>query len=286
MIRREYVHIPRSELAGGSADGTVHNTHYRVAGSGPPLILLHPSPMSSAFMLPLIELLQDQATVYALDTPGYGQSDALPEPADNLDPYVQWLKACMQALGLESAGILGSATGAQIAIQFARQQAESTRFVILENAVHFNEDERADILRHYFPDMSPQEDASHLQLAWTMARGLFRQFPWYDEREESRISDVPPPTALVHATAMAYLNSGVDYARAYKAAFCNEDARNMQQIPKPARVIRWQGSILRKYADRLDEYQWPGHIRMVHAGAGIEERYAALREALRELLSL
>jgi pimeloyl-ACP methyl ester carboxylesterase len=280
MTHRDYVRLPLP----GMQDGALHHTHYRVAGSGPPLLLLHPSPMSSAFMQPLIELLQDQVTVYAPDTPGYGLSDPLPQPAEDLEPYAKWLAAFMQALGLEHAGLHGSATGAQLAIQFARAFPEKADFVVLENAVHFTNAERDDILSKYFPDMSPRDDASHLALAWTMATGLFKQFPWYDEREESRIPGAAPPLGLVHATALAYLNSGVDYARAYKAAFENEKATNLQAITKPTRVIRWQGSILKAYADRLDDFEWPEHIRMVHVDASVEARYQAIKSNLRELL--
>lgn len=237
-------------------------------------------------MQPLIDLLRPHVTVYAPDTPGYGQSDPLPQPAKDLQPYIEWLAAFMAELGLESAGIHGSATGAQMAIQFARTYPNKSRFVILENAVHFTEAEREDILRHYFPDMSPQEDGSHLMLAWKMAKGLFRQFPWYDDRAEARVSAAQTPAALVHTTALAYLHSGVDYARAYKAAFRNEDASNLQAIPVPTRVIRWQGSILKRYADRLDGYEWPPHIQLVPAGASVAERYAAIEETLKELLTL
>lgn len=282
FTRRDYVRVQLS----GMPKGAVHHTHYRCAGSGPPVILLHPSPMSSAFMQPLIDLLQDQVTIYALDTPGYGQSDPLPQAAEDLAPYVEWLAAVMQALGLDSAGLHGSATGAQIAIQFARKYPDQTNFVVLENAVHFTDEERDDIMQNYFPSMSPQEEGDHLQLAWSMAKGLFQQFPWYDAREENRISDAQAPLPLVHATALAYLNAGVDYDRAYKAAFNNEDACNMQAVSRPTRVIRWQGSILKRYADRLDKYEWPAHIRMVHAGPTVEDRYAAVSKSVRELLSV
>jgi pimeloyl-ACP methyl ester carboxylesterase len=195
------------------------------------------------------------------------------------------LAAVLRGLGLDSAGIHGSATGAQIAIQFARRHPDQTDYVVLENAVHFTDGERDGIMRNYFPDMEPLENGDHLKLAWNMASGLFQQFPWYDPREENRISNAPPPVALVHATALAYLNAGVDYARAYKAAFNNEDAGNMQAISRPTRVIRWEGSILKRYADRLDEYEWPENIRMVHAGPTVEDRFAVLKSNLQELLT-
>jgi pimeloyl-ACP methyl ester carboxylesterase len=234
-------------------------------------------------MEPLIGHIQDRVTAWSPDTPGYGMSDPLRGEPQDLEPYVDWLAAFLRQQGLESAGLYGSATGAQIAIQFARRFPEMTDFVVLDNAVHFTDEERQDILRHYFADISPRPDGSHLKTAWDMSTGLFKQFPWYDQREESRIPGAEPPLTLVHATALAYLHSGPDYARAYRAAFINEDARNIQQIKRPTRVIRWAGSILKRYADRLDDYAWPDHIRMVACEASPEARFDAIRQAVLEL---
>ncbi|MEQ9444839.1 MAG: alpha/beta hydrolase, partial [Rhodospirillaceae bacterium] len=51
--------------------------HYRAAGSGPPVILLHDSPRSSVLHIPLVEHFSDRFTAIAIDTPGYGNSTAL-----------------------------------------------------------------------------------------------------------------------------------------------------------------------------------------------------------------
>lgn len=257
-------------------------THYRVAGQGKPLILLHPSPLSSAFMEPVIDAVKNSVTAIAPDTPGYGQSDPLPGAATDLSPYVDWLATFIRSLGYASAGIYGSATGAQIAVQFARSYPEMADYLILDNAVHFTEEERQEILANYFPDMAPQADGSHLQTAWRMASGLFTHFPWYAQEESNRVADSTPPVAVVHSTALAYLNAGVEYDQAYRAAFLNEDAHNMQQIMVPTRVIRWNGSILKRYADRLDDFDWPDHIRMVPCEATPAARYAVIRQVVKE----
>jgi len=264
----------------------VQQTHFRTAGTGPALILLHPSPLSSAFMVPLIELFEDVVTVYAPDTPGYGASDPLAEPGDGLSGYVDWLRRFMESQGLSSAGIYGSATGAQIAIQFAREFPHMTDYVVLDNAVHFSDEERAQIMKDYFPDLAPRSDGSHLQMAWDMSGKLYQYFPWFDQRAESRVAETQAPVELVHATAMSYLLAGCDYDRAYRAAFENENARNVQAIKRPTRIIRWQGSILRKYAGRLDEFEWPQHIRMVRCDASPASRYEALRNVIVELAAV
>ena len=58
--------------------------HYRSQGANhlPVIVLLHASPMSSANMLPIMNALSDSFKVIALDTPGYGQSDPLPQYKD------------------------------------------------------------------------------------------------------------------------------------------------------------------------------------------------------------
>jgi len=49
-------------------------------------------------------------------------------------------------------------------------------------------------------------------------------------------------------------------------------------------VVRWKGSILRRYADRLDTFDWSENIRMVHCGASPEERYVSLTNIIAEMV--
>ena len=247
------------------------------------MVMLHPSPMSSAFLEPVMTHLEDLVSMVAADTPGYGQSDPLPVGGDGLSPYLDWLELFLDAMGLERTGLYGSATGAQIAIEFAKRRPERCKWLVLENAVHFTDEERAEIMANYFPDITPRADGSHLATAWAMSDGLFRQFPWFSQRPEDRVKGPGPPPGFVHATVLAYLTAGPDYDRAYRAAFNNEKAERLAEVPVPTAVMRWGGSLLKKQADRFDDYPWPEHIRMVHSGPSPEERFAALREAVKTL---
>lgn len=261
-------------------DGQPVQTHYRSTGQGPPLVLLHPSPLSSAFVVPLMDTWAAHATLFAADTPGYGQSDALPEPPTDLAPYVDWLRRLLDEWGLERVGLYGSATGAQIAIEFARMHPGRLSYLLVENAVHFTDEERAWILRDYFPSLAPQADGSHLRLAWHMADALFRRFPWFDESERARVEAPEPPVELVHGIAMGYLQAGPEYDRAYRAAFENEDARKLQAVTVPTYIVRWAGSLLRRYADRLDGFDWQPNFHMVRCGPAPEERLATLERLI------
>ncbi|NBX58373.1 MAG: alpha/beta fold hydrolase, partial [Gammaproteobacteria bacterium] len=64
--------------------------HYRALGEGPPVCLLHASPLSSAFMIGQMQALAAAGyRAIALDTPGYGQSDPLPSPPTTLADYAR-----------------------------------------------------------------------------------------------------------------------------------------------------------------------------------------------------
>lgn len=268
------------------ANLAVGQTLYRRAGSGQPVVLLHASPMSSSVMEPTINALSGTADVIAPDTPGYGWSDALPESvlssSDNLSPYVEWLRAFLDDLGLDRVGLYGSATGAQIAIEFARSYPERLAFLILDNAAHFTDQERARIMRDYFPSIAPNNSGGHLQTAWEMARGVVQWFPWYQQDDEHRISELEPSPELVHNIAMAYLTAGEGYAQAYRRAFANEDARRAQEINVPTRVIRWQGSPIKQFVDRYDDFDWPSNFKMCPCGDTLDERFTTLQTVVAE----
>ena len=288
MITRAYLEL---------RDG--RQTHYRRAGAstGAPLILLHPSPLSSGWMEPVMVALHHEVDTIAPDTPGYGASDPLPGPAANpggngwqsgptgdLASYTRWLHDFVLALGFRRVGLYGSATGAQIAIEFARAYPEATRFAVLDNVAHFNAGERERMLEHYFPDLSPRADGGHLTAAWAMVLGLWQWFPWYRQDEAHRIAEPGTvPLEVTHGMLVDHLRAGPGYARAYRAAMRNEDASRVQDIAVPVRIIRWEGSLLRRYAERLDDFSWPKHIRMVPCGPGMDERLDAIRRAVIEL---
>ena len=90
--------------------------HYRMLGEGPPVFLMHSSPLSSAFMLGQLQVLADAGyRAIALDTPGYGQSDPLPTPPQSLTDYARAFLAGIDAMGgidTTRFALYGTASGA------------------------------------------------------------------------------------------------------------------------------------------------------------------------------
>ena len=281
MSQRKYVTL-RTE-----GDGQ-WQIHYRETGAGVPVVLLHPSPLSSGFMEPLISLFAKQARAIAVDTPGYGQSDPLPDQdegkGEGLVPYVEALQEFVIALELDRPLIYGSATGAQIAIEYGKAYPDSTRGIVLENAAWFFESEREAMMEPYFPDISPRSDGSHLMLIWKMASQVYRYFPWYDTSATAEVKDVGAPLPVVQKTVLDYLIAGPDYDQAYRAALANENPDQLQALRVPTRILRWQDSAIKTYCDRLDNVELPANIEMRYADTGVEARFSALEKILNELL--
>jgi pimeloyl-ACP methyl ester carboxylesterase len=260
MIHRKFVGVDGLSL------------HFRVRGGpgkdAPSLVLLHPSPMSSAIFVPLMEALPQDIHVVALDTPGYGLSDPLPSPATQIADYLPTLKRFIEAaIGDTSFALYGSATGAQLALGFSYTFPERVRHLFLDNAAHFDEVERQHILQRYFIDLTPRTDGAHLQALWAHARQMLQYFPWYEADEAHRIRTTEPSVDEITQLAAHFLAAGPRYAEAYRAAFCHESIENYQRLTTPTTLFRWLGSPLLPQINALLAHPLPACIRSLDTPA-------------------
>lgn len=94
---------------------------YDRAGSGRPLVLLHPLGAHRGVWKPVLGLLAEHHDVIAVDMPGFGGSPSLPEdvPATpaNLATAV---RATLRALGVEHAHVAGNSLGGWTALELGK----------------------------------------------------------------------------------------------------------------------------------------------------------------------
>lgn len=255
--------------------------HYRIGGRGSPVVMLHPSPLSSAALLPLAQQLEEQFTVYAFDTPGYGLSDPLPIRPTTLDDYLPIFAAALDALGLSRICLYGAATGAQFTIEFANRYPDRVAMMVIDSAGHIPADECDAIVRDYFPDLTPHQDGRHVMTLWQMVRDLFVFFPWCDRRAERRVDRDLPPAAVMQSMLLDYLRAGADYHLAYRPAFYNERAERAQQVKVPSALVRWDSSIVLRITDALIEAGLPANYTVLRLGPTPADRFGGIREHLR-----
>lgn len=108
-------------------DSTVH---YRVEGTGEPLILIHGLAGSSGWWVRNVRFLSQCFTVYTIDLPGFGamrRSSA----RFSINGAVAWLRTLLDALGLEKVSIIGHSMGGLISAIFAAECPERLNRVVL-----------------------------------------------------------------------------------------------------------------------------------------------------------
>ncbi len=223
-------------------------------------------------MLPLAKELATHYTVICVDTPGYGLSDGFNKTPTSLENYTTIFNELFDELNIGKLSIYGSATGAQIAIRYALMYPERIAHIFLDNAAHFEDDLSDAILEHYFPDLSPQQDGSHLPILWNMVSNMFCYFPWCFQTEEYKLDKPQLPAVVLNAIALDFLIAGEHYYCAYKLAFKHEQAKFVQELKVPTSIFNWKGSIVHNYIEALVAFDLPKNISVVEISGDVNIR--------------
>ncbi len=106
--------------------------HYRVAGEGPPLVLVHGFSASSSWWRRNITHLARRHRVYALDVVGFGRS--WPKRSFSLERAAENVVAWMEAVELPGADLCGHSMGGHLCIRLAATHPERVRKLVLVGA--------------------------------------------------------------------------------------------------------------------------------------------------------
>jgi pimeloyl-ACP methyl ester carboxylesterase/catechol 2,3-dioxygenase-like lactoylglutathione lyase family enzyme len=155
-----------SRVERGFFAGRFGQLHFRRAspaaavGAKPPLVLLHQTPLSGRMFTEILPALARDRVVYAIDTPGYGESDSPPQPptiADYGDALQQFVADLREPVDL-----VGYHTGALIAADIAARYPASIRQLMLISAPLLSAEQLAKL------DASTPlaADGSHVMAGW------------------------------------------------------------------------------------------------------------------------
>jgi pimeloyl-ACP methyl ester carboxylesterase len=108
--------------------------HFRFAGTGAPVVLLHGIPKTGYHWRHLLPLLSDQYTVIVPDLRGLGDSD---HPADGYDSATMSddIAALMAKLGYDSYSVVGEDWGAVIGYQLASRHPQRVKCLVFAEAL-------------------------------------------------------------------------------------------------------------------------------------------------------
>ena len=203
--------------------------HYRRAGSGPPFVLFHVSPQSSAFVIPHFLPLADNYTLIALDSPGYGNSDPLPLTAPTMADYADAVLETLDALGISRAPVFGSHTGANIAVELARRSPERVAALVLDGLSLNTSDEAQERTANYATQFVPTADGAHLAWAWQHTRDQLLFWPWYKPHKANRLHIDMKSAEYIHDVVLAKMTAA-NYWLGYRAAFSHDSSDALRQL--------------------------------------------------------
>lgn len=108
-------------------------------GAGSPLLLVHGWMMSHFYFRPVIEQLETEHEVIALDLPGYGESDN-PSPARfayEMPAFADVVDEVLSALSLNGLDVLGASMGGGVSLALAARHPERVQRLVLVGAAAY-----------------------------------------------------------------------------------------------------------------------------------------------------
>jgi pimeloyl-ACP methyl ester carboxylesterase len=111
--------------------------HYRVVGSGKPVILLHGTGASLHTWEAFANQLKDSFQLISLDLPAFGLTGARADHDYSMEMYVSFLKKFTEKLNLAEFDLAGNSLGGRIAWEFAATYPDQIRRLVLMDAAGY-----------------------------------------------------------------------------------------------------------------------------------------------------
>lgn len=264
-VRRRFI-----DVAGRAA-------HVRVMGEGPPALFVHSSPANSVFVVNEMASVADRYTCFAFDTPGFGQSDALPGDVLTVAQLADAIAANLDAIGMPPCPVFGTHTGAAIALELAIRHPDRVTGLMLDGLSIFTEAEYENLVSGYFPHFAPDPLGGHFSQCWTRFRDQSTWFPWFSRDWRAlNESDLSSPGATNIWLTM-FFDAASSYAPAYRAALAYRDGpAQVAALKVPAILSAVESDMLYPHLDRLPP---PGRHEVRRVGFSMPARRALTREA-------
>lgn len=239
------------------ADGPFGQIHYRHAGAGDAIILMHQAPMTSNqfdFIYP--ELAAHGFQAIGIDMPGFGMSDAVGQ-VPTVQDYARVIPPVLDALGIVSAVIAGHHTGALVSAEAAVTFPDRVRAVILNGPALFDAADRASFetgLHQRELGLVPAAGAAHMVDIFNMREQLSHGTISVD-----RISDY----------VLQALVGQSPYWHGHHAAFHYEMEPTLLAIRQPTLILTNSGDMIHDHAKRAHALR-PDFAYHALEGGGID----------------
>lgn len=207
--------------------------HYRMEGSGEPLLLIHQVPCSSAEFLEVIPRLSIYGKVLAIDLPPYGDSYK-PIKELQIEDLGKIVLQFLDNLSIKQANIVGHHTGACVAAEIAAERPDRVKKLVLSGCPSWSQEESLAWLNN--PNYRPLEitpDGWFLKHIW---RFTTERIP-SDQMEKA------------YELALEYMKAGTQSEDGHRAAFKYRILPKLERIKAPTLALCGSKDVLFKFHD-------------------------------------
>lgn len=224
-IRKAYVDVGNNQI------------HYLYSkGQGMPLLLFHRTPASSVIYKRMMKRMLGSRPIYALDTPGFGESFN-PEGMPNIKDYRDWFCEAIDNLGITSFHIYAHHTGTHIATEIAVHWKNRVQSLMLNGVAYLTEKERLEFGKQILSAARPDEDGKYLMETWNIIKSLFPSF----DRD------------LVHLEFIGALRAVDGRDQAFRAIWEQEFTKVLRQVECPLFAMSASNDFFAGKLDRIKE---------------------------------
>jgi pimeloyl-ACP methyl ester carboxylesterase len=242
MVRRGFTEI---------AEGQVHFRTAGAPGQGLPLVMMHASPGSARLLEPLIGAFGRRRQVIACDTLGNGDSCAPARRDADIAYFADAHLRALAALGIERFDLYGSHTGANIACEIAIAEPQRVRRLVLDGMSLYSAEERADMLVHYAPGVTLDQNGSQLGWIWNFVRDAYLFWPWYRRDAGHRRPLGLPSAEELHDKVVEVLKAARSYHISYNAAIGYDKVPRLRLVAVPTLLACARTDMLFAYFDAV-----------------------------------
>ena len=213
--------------------------------------MIHQSPRSSAEYAELMLEWGEHYTCIAPDTPGFGQSDPLPGSPE-INQFADALCEFQKALGIGPCAAYGYHSGGIILVTALKRQPQRFKCLAIGGYAIWTENEMRVFGEHYLPEFHPSEFGEHLTWLWNRMLEQSWTFPWFDRREEARLSVAHADIGRVAQAVSEMLDAGNAYQAGYGAVLrAPRDIPAVDSAVPPCLISAFDGDPLQAHIDRL-----------------------------------
>lgn len=207
--------------------------HYRAAGAGKPIVLLHINQQSSALNLELMAALCSELRPIAIDLPSNGMSDHVPGRL-TISDYAACVIEVMDALGVRKANSMGEALGAFVSVELACAYPERLESVILINSPFYRDEAHA--AQRHAPFFAGGDKGGGLRPGDSSGFPMTRTIEFMLEKDPEH-APMHPTQSWMDRINVAQMEAGRDRWQATEALRLYDISGSLKRIACPALLL-------------------------------------------------